>query len=100
MSRQSKVSKVSKVTKTTVAKEEKPEKEKPKVLMDLEKQEFLEDSAEDYESSQKSSDEEEKKRKWMENIYYYKCPVFRVSLRFKICNGRFFLNSNLNFILF
>ena len=42
--------------------------------------EFAEDSAEDYESSDKSSDEEEKKRKWAENLYYYNCPVFRVSI--------------------
>jgi len=41
--------------------------------------EFAEDSAEDIESSDKSSDEEEKKRKWAENLYYYNCPVFRVS---------------------
>ena len=55
--------------------------------------EFAEDSAEDYESSDKSSDEEEKKRKWAENLYYYNCPVFRVSFNIRSlsiqpsCNG-------------
>ena len=43
------------------------------------KQEFAEDSREDEEDSDQVSDEEEKKRKWEENLYYYKCPVFRVS---------------------
>jgi len=57
--------------------------------------EFAEDSAEDESSSLQSSDEEEKKRKWEENLYYYTCPVFRVShrhsqnsngcLKFKFC---------------
>ena len=44
--------------------------------------EFAEDSAEDESSSLQSSDEEEKKRKWEENLYYYTCPVFRVSNRY------------------
>jgi len=45
--------------------------------------EFAEDSAEDMESEKVSSDEEEKKRKWEENLYYYKCPVFRTTLRLR-----------------
>ena len=53
-------------------------------------QEFAEDSREDEESSEMSDNEEEKLRKWRENIYYYKCPVFRVSFIWplaKKCNG-------------
>ena len=52
----------------------------PSGLSDLAKQEFAEDSREDEESSDVSVDEEEKARRWrLENVYYYKCPVFRVS---------------------
>jgi len=47
------------------------------------KQEFAEDSREDEEDSDQVSDEEEKKRKWEENLYYYKCPVFRTTLRLR-----------------
>lgn len=45
--------------------------------------EFAEDSAEDMESEQVSSDEEVKKKKFEENLYYYKCPVFRTTLRLR-----------------
>ena len=52
----------------------------PSGLSDLAKKEFAEDSREDEESSDLSFDEEKQARKWQENLYYYKCPVFRVSL--------------------
>ena len=51
----------------------------PSGLSDIAKREFAEDSREDEESSDMTENEEEKARKWRENIYYYKCPVFRVS---------------------
>jgi len=55
----------------------------PSGLSDLAKKEFAEDSREDEESSDLSEDEEEKARKWQENIYYYRCPVFRTTLRLR-----------------
>jgi len=56
----------------------------PSGLSDLAKQEFAEDSREDEESSDVSVDEEEKARRWrLENVYYYKCPVFRTTLRLR-----------------
>lgn len=60
------------------------EKQDYSKLASIVKQEFAEDSREDESDSEQSSDdEEEKKRKWQENIYYYTCPVFRVSITFK-----------------
>ena len=65
-------------------------------LASIVKQEFAEDSREDESDSVQSSDEEEKLRKWQENIYYYTCPVFRVSLTFKSVTAHL-INSNLSF---
>ena len=75
----------------------------PSGLSDLAKKEFAEDSREDEESSDLSFDEEKQARKWQENLYYYKCPVFRVSLtkchfcRAEKRNGWF--NLNLTFVI-
>ena len=54
----------------------------PSGLSGIGKQEFAEDSAEDEESSEVEEDEEAKAQKWKQNLYYYKCPVFRVSATF------------------
>ena len=96
MSRVSKASKVSKVSKhsTIVGGANKKSPLKKETASNASKMgkmvEFAEDSAEDYESSDKSSDEEEKKRKWAENLYYYECPVFRGSVAISVSHYDFF----------
>ena len=96
MSRVSKASKVSKVSKhsTIVGGANKKSPLKKETTSNASKMgkmvEFAEDSAEDYESSDKSSDEEEKKRKWAENLYYYECPVFRGSVAISVSHYDFF----------